>query len=176
MVCENEGNGGVQCECFCCVLERQVDELGDQHVTLDQCAPLFKLTMRHLIHLTRQMADIERVADQRDATLTRVHEHMSYALTVAIPAKFEKLDGRMDKLEGQVKKLELTVVGGPLKTADRFAELSRALLGVTEKVERVDRDLKRFLDICHARTDLLSSDEDDEQPTTSGSAASTGTA
>ena len=168
MVCENEGNGGVQCECFCCVLDRQLEEMQDD-VTLEQCTPLFKLTLRHLVRMTRGMATPERVMKERTDALAGVQATVAQVLTVDIP-------NRMDKLGGQVKKLELTVVGGPLKTADRFAELSRALLGVTEKVERVDRDLKRFLDICHARTNLLSSDDDDEQPTTPDSAASTGAA
>lgn len=119
--------------------------------------------------LQLEMCDMDACSERRIDTLQAVQTDVAYVLANSIPTKFEKL-------EAQVKKLELTVVGDLLKTADRFAELSRALLGVTEKVERVDRDLKGFLDICHARTDLLSSDEDDEQPTTSGSAASTGTA
>lgn len=151
------------------------DELFEKLEEVVSHGQLFEKLEERVGELQLEMRDMETFSGARTDTLQAVQTDVAYVLANSIPAKFEKLDGRMDKLEEQVKKLELTVVGDLLKTADRFAEHSRALLGVTEKLDRVDRDLKRFLDICHARTDLLSSD-DDEQPTTSGSAASTGTA
>ena len=77
-------------------------------------------------------------------------------------------------LDERMKKLEATVVLDLLKTSKRFAELEHKLLDVVEKLGKTEFDLKGFLDICAERTDLLSSD--DEELTTSGSAASTGTA
>ena len=91
-----------------------------------------------------------------------------------------------------MKKLEVTVVGDLLKTSERFAALEHKVLDLTEKLDKVDGDLKGFLDICleqqfeceppgcdfkgDAETVDAHELECSKRSKTSGSAASTGAA